>query len=70
MEVDILVDFAGKIIPIEVKLSATPRPEMASSIKMFLKDFGEKSMRGYVVHGGNVQLPLGSGVIALPYSAL
>lgn len=70
MEVDILVDFAGKIIPIEVKLSATPRPEMASSIKTFLKDFGETSMRGYVVHGGNVQLPLGSGVIALPFSAL
>ena len=70
MEVDILVDFAGKIIPIDVKLSATPRPEMASSIKTFLKDFGETSMRGYVVHGGNVQLPLGSGVIALPFSAL
>lgn len=31
-EVDIVVDASGKLIPIEVKLSATPRPAMATHV--------------------------------------
>jgi predicted AAA+ superfamily ATPase len=34
-EVDIVVEAGGKLVPIEVKLSATPRPAMASAIKTF-----------------------------------
>ena len=67
MEVDILVETGGRIIPIEVKLSATPRPAMASAINTFQKDFGENALSGYVIHPGNVRLPLGENVIALPY---
>ena len=69
-EVDIVVDAGGKLVPIEVKLSATPRPAMASSIKIFQSDFGDKSMPGYVVHPGDVRLPLGAGVTALPFANL
>lgn len=69
-EVDIVVEAGGKIVPIEVKLSATPRPAMAFSIKTFQKDFGDKAMPGYVVHPGDVRLPLGSNVTALPFSDL
>ncbi len=69
-EVDIVVEAAGKLVPIEVKLSATPRPAMASSIKTFQEDFGEKAMPGYVVHPGDVRLPLGSNVTALPFAEL
>ena len=67
---DIVVEAGGKIVPIEVKLSATPRPAMAFSIKTFQKDFGDKAMPGYVVHPGDVRLPLGSNVTALPFSDL
>ncbi|MBW1790446.1 MAG: ATP-binding protein [Deltaproteobacteria bacterium] len=69
-EVDFVVETGGKLVPIEVKLSATPRPAMASAVKIFQKDLGEKAMPGYVVHPGDITLPLGPGVTALPFSNL
>jgi len=65
-EVDIVVETGGKLVPIEVKLSATPRPSMAASIRAFREDFGDMALPGYVVHPGDVRLPLGAGVTALP----
>ena len=69
-EVDIVVEAGAKLVPIEVKLSATPRPVMAAAVKTFQKDFGDKSMTGYVVHPGDITLPLGPGVTALPFYRL
>ncbi|WP_155325785.1 ATP-binding protein [Desulfosarcina ovata] len=69
-EVDIIVETGGKLTPIEVKLSATPRPAMASAIKTFQKDFGDQSLPGYVIHPGDVTLPLGPNITALPFGNL
>jgi predicted AAA+ superfamily ATPase len=69
-EVDIVVEAGSKLVPIEVKLSATPRPAMASAVKTFQKDFGDKVSEGYVVHPGDITLPLGPGVTALPFYKL
>jgi len=69
-EVDLVVETAGRLVPIEVKLSATPRPPMASGIRTFRKDLGERAMPGYVVHPGDITLPLGDGVTAIPFAAL
>lgn len=69
-EVDIVVEAAGRLVPIEVKISATPRPAMAASIKRFQEEFGVKAMPGYVVHPGDIRLPLGSRVTALPFADL
>ena len=69
-EVDIVVESNRKLVPIEVKLSATPRSGMAGSIRVFQKDLDPESMRGYVVHPGDVTLPLGPGATALPFSDL
>jgi uncharacterized protein len=69
-EVDIVVEIGDKLVPIEVKLSATPRPAMADSIRTFRKDLGEKALPGYVVHPGEISLPLGPGVTALPFGDL
>lgn len=69
-EVDFVVEVEGRLVPIEVKLSHTPRPAMANPIRRFRKDFGERAMPGYVVHPGDVRLPLGEGVTALPYTEL
>jgi predicted AAA+ superfamily ATPase len=70
VEVDIVVETGGKLVPLEVKVSATPRPAMASPIKTFRKDFGEKALPGYLVHPGSVRLPLGPNVTAVPFAAL
>ena len=67
-EVDIVVESDGKLVPIEVKLSATPRPGMATSIRTFQNDLGPEAVPGNVVHPGDVQLPLGPGATALPFS--
>ena len=69
-EVDIVVEAEARLVPIEVKLSATPRPAMASAVKMFQKDFGDKASAGYVVHPGDTTLALGPDVTALPFSNL
>ncbi len=70
MEVDFIVATRGKLVPIEVKLSATPRAEMASAIRMFRKDMGDLVAPGYVVHPGEIRLPLGPNVTALPFLEL
>lgn len=70
VEVDLVIETAGKLIPIEVKLSATPRPPMASGIRTFQEDFGKKAGPGYLVHPGDATLPLAPHVIALPFAGL
>ena len=69
-EVDFVVDMGGRLVPIEVKRSGTPRPAMARSLRAFRRDLGERALPGYLVHAGSVALPLGSGVKALPFSRL
>jgi predicted AAA+ superfamily ATPase len=69
-EVDLLIETAEKLVPVEAKLSATPRPAMASPINTFIKDFGNKALPGYVVHPGNTHLPLSPNVTALPFTHL
>lgn len=70
MEVDFVVETGVGLIPIEVKLSATPRATMGNAIRTFQEDMGSAAMPGYVVHPGNVRLPLGQGVTALPFADL
>jgi len=70
VEVDLIVEAGGKLIPIEVKLSAKPRPAMASGIRAFKEDLGEKSGPGLVVHRGDVRLPLAPKVVVLPFTEL
>lgn len=67
MEVDFLVEAGGRLIPIEAKLSSTPRPAMAAGIQSFREDFGQKAGRGFVVHPGSVHIPLAPGVVAWPF---
>jgi hypothetical protein len=69
-EVDVVVEARRKLIPIEAKLSATPRPAMAADIQIFRRDLGAATAAGFVVHSGDVRSPLGEGVAALPLGAL
>ena len=69
-EVDIVISTGQGLVPIEVKLSATPRPPMADAIRTFQRDLGTKATPGYVVHPGDVWLPLGPDVTALPFAGL
>ncbi|MFH1175937.1 MAG: ATP-binding protein [Acidobacteriota bacterium] len=70
VEVDLVVDTGPTLVPIEVKLSSTPNPAMARGIEAFRRDIGPRAIRGFVVHPGNITLPLGPDAVALPLSAL
>jgi predicted AAA+ superfamily ATPase len=70
VEVDLVVETGGKLIPVEVKLSATPRPAMASGIRSFQEDLREKAGPGFVIHPGDVRLPLAPKITALPFAEL
>ncbi len=69
-EVDIVVAEGGRLIPLEINLFATPRPAMARHLKVFQKDLKGYAAPGYVIHPGEVRLPLAPGVVALPFSDL
>ena len=69
-EVDFVVETDEGLVPIEVKLSGTPRPAMAASVRLFQRDLADEAMPGYVVHPGDIQLPLGLGVTAMPFADL
>lgn len=67
MEVDFLIEHQNQLVPIEVKQSATPRKEMASAIKSLHQDLGDRIHPGYVIHSGDIRLPLGDHVMAIPF---
>jgi predicted AAA+ superfamily ATPase len=70
VEVDLVVKAGNQLIPIEVKLSATPRPAMADGIPAFQEDLGDQAGQGFVVHPGEVHLALAPNVTAWPFAAL
>ena len=69
-EVDIVVAESGRLIPLEVKLSATPRPAMARNLTSFQEDLGDRAPVAYLIHPGEVRLPLAPGITALPFRDL
>lgn len=70
MEVDLLIETPRGLVPVEAKASATPRPPMASTIRALRADLGSAILPGYVVHAGDLELPLGDGVRPVPYYRL
>jgi len=66
-EVDFIIEDNGQLVPVEAKMSATPRPEMAASIRSFKQDLGRKVIKGYVVCLGDTRLPLGTDAVAIPF---
>jgi len=72
-EVDFLVEHGNQIVPVEVKLSATPKPQMAKSIADLRKllDGSRFHLRpGFVIHPGEADWPLGPDAQALPFGKL
>jgi predicted AAA+ superfamily ATPase len=69
-EVDVIIEIQSGLVPLEIKLSQTPRLEMAKELHAFQRDFKENALPGYVIYPGNTVLPLGEGVTALPLNRL
>jgi predicted AAA+ superfamily ATPase len=70
VEVDLIVETAGKLIPIEIKTSATPDRSMARNIVAFRKDLYGQAVKGFVVHPGDATIPLVPDAVVLPFADL
>ena len=70
VEVDFLVEAGTKLIPVEIKKSATPRPAMAVSLRALQRDLEGRVGPAYLIHAGAGRLPLGAGVTAAGFSEL
>ena len=53
-EVDLLVEVGTRLIPIEIKTTATPRPPMAAGVEQFLTDLPKAADAGYLIHTGDL----------------
>jgi len=77
-EVDVVVEDQLRLYPIEVKATATPRPEMARGIAELARTLAATKAEGlrpsvqpgYVVYAGDKVVPLGGGVTGLPLGLL
>lgn len=69
-EVDVVVETQGRLVPVETKTSATPNRRMARGIEAFCDQLGDRAAKGYVVHPGEAELPLGPHARALPFAML
>ena len=68
-EVDFLLDDGRRLIPVEAKLTATPRPEHAQGIERFQALFGDRAGPGLLVCLCRERFPLTSSVEAVPLDA-
>ena len=74
VEVDVLAEESGsggeRLVPLEVKTSATASARMARGIRGVRADLGGLVAPGYVVYLGDRRLPLGDDVTSMPLSEL
>ncbi len=69
-EVDVVIEDQGRLIPVEVKSTATPKPPMASGLQSFMADYADKTEKGWLIHLGDTMLPVAPSILAVPYSEL
>lgn len=67
IEVDLLVSRGDRLVPVETKTAATPRPPMARGLLAVQRDLPECDEEGFVVHTGDVRVPLAPSVTAIPF---
>ena len=74
VEVDVLAQIcewgAERLVPLEVKTTATAAARMAGGIRGLRADLGAMVAPGYVVYLGDRRLPLGDEVTSLPLGEL
>ena len=69
-EVDFIIDQKLHLIPIEAKLTATPKSSDAKGIETFKTLFKERCAPGYIVHPGATQTKVATEISFLPFSFL
>lgn len=66
-EVDFVIEAGGKLLPIEVKVSARPRLADASQLRVFRAEYGSRARAGLLLHTGHTLEWLTPDVLAAPW---
>jgi predicted AAA+ superfamily ATPase len=70
MEIDYIIEHAGKLIPVEVKWTERPSESDARHLRTFLKEHPEQSERAYIVCRCERPLEVCENVTGLPWFCL
>jgi predicted AAA+ superfamily ATPase len=65
-EVDFVIEAKSAVLPVEIKTTTKPRPELASGLELFLDDNRDRCRAGLLLYDGSEVFPLTSRVIAAP----
>jgi predicted AAA+ superfamily ATPase len=66
-EVDLVIESAGRLLPIEIKATARPRVSDAEMLRRFRVEYGEQSRAGLLLHTGDTVEWLTPDVLAAPW---
>ncbi len=67
LEVDLLLDLNGRIVPVEIKLTATPKPGHLHPLQRIAAILGDRVEPGLLVCRVEEETPLPGGAVALPW---
>ncbi len=70
-EVDVVIEGSGgRVVGVEIKLSASPSPRDFAGLKVLREHLGEKFVRGVLIYTGKEIVPFGEDLHAVPVSVL
>jgi hypothetical protein len=66
-EVDLVVETGGRLLPIEVKATTTPRLADCAHLRSFRQEYGDSARAGLLLHAGTTTEWLAPDVLAVPW---
>lgn len=66
-EVDLVIEWKGQLLPIEIKATSRPRLGDAAGLRLFRQEYGDRVRSGLLLHGGSAVTWLAEGVLAAPW---
>ena len=66
-EVDFVIEWKQKLLPVEVKTTARPRAADARHLTIFRNEYGKSSLPALLLHSGNDTYWIADGVLAVPW---
>jgi hypothetical protein len=66
-EVDFVVEWKGKLLPVEVKASSRPRLTDVKSLQLFRAEYRDRTRAGLLLHTGTETTWLAEGILAAPW---
>ena len=67
LEVDIVIEAAGRLLPVEVKAAASPGCSDTRNLRAFREEYPDWFIGGLLLHGGAETRWLSDRILAVPW---